>query len=194
VQVHIELGIAGARRAVERGDLVMVVDALRASSTIVAALAGGARHVRPVATVEECRGGVTAGKRGGAKQAGFDLGNSPAGLSGRSRPRHERDLYREQRHGGDPRVHNKYAIEDVITATVILQQMPNCQGRGPIEPVWTEDVEGAFMGSDAGENLTKLGLREDVAFCARQDVFDVVPVPARGVLVAYGQDPDAGIR
>ena len=69
------------------GVTAIVLDVVRASTTIAAALAGGARAVVPVATPEEARalrgkrdaGSVlVGGERGGAPPPGFDHGNSPA--------------------------------------------------------------------------------------------------------------------
>lgn len=60
-----------------------MIDVLRASTTIITALAHGAVRVRPVLTVEEARalaagaGVLLGGERGGLKIDGFDLGNSP---------------------------------------------------------------------------------------------------------------------
>ncbi len=68
------------------GRTAVVVDVLRATSTIVHALVNGAKHVIPVATVAEAAvkknelGRDTAllcGERGGDPISGFDLGNSP---------------------------------------------------------------------------------------------------------------------
>jgi 2-phosphosulfolactate phosphatase len=68
------------------GGLAVVVDVLRATTTIVHALAAGCTAVRPCAEVEEARelaGSMRAGRvllggeRGGVSLAGFDLGNSP---------------------------------------------------------------------------------------------------------------------
>jgi 2-phosphosulfolactate phosphatase len=70
------------------GACVVVVDVLRATSTVAAALANGAAGVIPRADVDEAfaaraelerRGEapVLGGERGGFKVAGFDLGNSP---------------------------------------------------------------------------------------------------------------------
>jgi 2-phosphosulfolactate phosphatase len=64
----------------------VVIDVVRASTTIVSALAEGARGVVPVATVDEAAararswpgGAVLGGERGGAPPPGFDCGNSPA--------------------------------------------------------------------------------------------------------------------
>lgn len=80
--VFIELGPSGAKAASDRGDVIIVVDALRATSTIVAALAGGMASVRPVATVDECVGEVTAGERGGLKVPHLDFDNSPLAFAG----------------------------------------------------------------------------------------------------------------
>ena len=71
------------------GGIAVVIDVLRASTTIVTALAHGATGVRPVLTVEVARalaagfgsgsdsGVLLGGERGGLLIDGFDLGNSP---------------------------------------------------------------------------------------------------------------------
>lgn len=87
IDVYIEVGVNGALVARRRGGLVVLIDALRASATVVTALAMGMEAVRPVASAEECvpeRGReqleVTAGERGGRKLPGLDHGNSPTEL------------------------------------------------------------------------------------------------------------------
>jgi 2-phosphosulfolactate phosphatase len=69
-----------------RGAMVVLIDVLRASSTIVSALAAGAREARCFASVAEARRARRAaagrpvllcGERKGRKVPGFDLGNSP---------------------------------------------------------------------------------------------------------------------
>ena len=62
----------------------VVIDVIRATTTIVTAFRHGIRSVRPVASAEEGRGlletapgALLAGERGGQRIAGFDLGNSP---------------------------------------------------------------------------------------------------------------------
>jgi 2-phosphosulfolactate phosphatase len=68
------------------GGLAIVVDVLRATTTIVQALAAGCTNVRPCLEVEEARalaGEMRAGRvllggeRGGVRLPDFDLGNSP---------------------------------------------------------------------------------------------------------------------
>jgi 2-phosphosulfolactate phosphatase len=75
-----------------RGKVAVIVDILRASSTVVTALGEGITHVFPVATLEECaangqqHGCLTAAERDGVPAAGFDLGNSPFGFLDAERP------------------------------------------------------------------------------------------------------------
>jgi 2-phosphosulfolactate phosphatase len=75
-------------RALDAGHLgqsaCVVIDVIRATSTIVTALANGAAGVRPVADVSDAfvlkardPEVLLAGERGGQALPGFDLGNSP---------------------------------------------------------------------------------------------------------------------
>jgi len=67
-----------------RGRVAVVVDVLRATSSIVTALAQGVTHLIPVSELDECRalstqGYLTAAERDGRQAEGVDLGNSPFG-------------------------------------------------------------------------------------------------------------------
>jgi 2-phosphosulfolactate phosphatase len=84
VQVHLLPDLVPPGRL--EGGLAVVVDVLRASTTIIHALAAGCICVRPCLEVEEARqlagqmrvGRVLlAGERGGVPLLGFDMGNSP---------------------------------------------------------------------------------------------------------------------
>jgi 2-phosphosulfolactate phosphatase len=62
--------------------VAIVVDILRATSSMITAFAYDVASITPVPTLADCRmlkeqGFVTAGERGGHKVDGFDLGNSP---------------------------------------------------------------------------------------------------------------------
>ena len=70
--------------------IAVVIDALRASTTIVHALAAGCLSVRPCVEIAEAQALATTfpagsvllgGERGGRPIPGFDLGNSPAEYS-----------------------------------------------------------------------------------------------------------------
>ena len=63
-------------------NVVVVIDILRATSSITTAIAHGVKAIRPVETLGECRelklqGHIGAAERGGKKVGGFDMGNSP---------------------------------------------------------------------------------------------------------------------
>jgi 2-phosphosulfolactate phosphatase len=84
VQVHLLPRLVPAGRLA--GGVAVVLDVLRATTTIVHALAAGCTAVRPCGEVEEARalaGSMRAGRvllggeRGGLPLSGFDLGNSP---------------------------------------------------------------------------------------------------------------------
>jgi 2-phosphosulfolactate phosphatase len=84
INVNVEFLAKDATKAVRRGDLIIVIDVLRCSSTIVTALSNGAKAIIPTKTLREARKlhvenpeYLLAGERGGLKPPGFDLGNSP---------------------------------------------------------------------------------------------------------------------
>ncbi|MDH5474097.1 MAG: 2-phosphosulfolactate phosphatase [Cyclobacteriaceae bacterium] len=65
-----------------KNKVVVIVDVLRASSTMVTALANGVKQIRTFSNVSACEamknnGYLIAGERGGDIIKGFDLGNSP---------------------------------------------------------------------------------------------------------------------
>ena len=69
-----------------RGSTAVVIDVLRATTTMIHALAAGAREIRVCGEVDEARAlavtmpvdeRVLGGERGGLRIEGFDLGNSP---------------------------------------------------------------------------------------------------------------------
>ena len=71
-----------------RGSIVVVIDILRATSTIVTALGNGCRAILPVANLNEAvsaaarmKDVLLAGERQAKKPAHFDLGNSPLEFS-----------------------------------------------------------------------------------------------------------------
>ncbi len=70
-----------------RGGVAVVIDVLRATTTMIHALAAGADAIRPCGEVDEARqlaaslpegSAILAGERQGLPIEGFDLGNSPA--------------------------------------------------------------------------------------------------------------------
>ncbi len=82
LEIEVVLSPALLRLTEVRNKNVVVIDILRATSTICTAIHEGASAVRPVKTTEEAialknHGYLIAGERDGHKLEGFDLGNSP---------------------------------------------------------------------------------------------------------------------
>jgi 2-phosphosulfolactate phosphatase len=89
VRVDVAATPAGVPAGSLAGATALVVDVLRASTTIIAALANGCAAVVPVAEPREARrralalgGALVAGERRGEPLEGFDLGNSPLEFTG----------------------------------------------------------------------------------------------------------------
>jgi phosphosulfolactate synthase (CoM biosynthesis protein A)/phosphosulfolactate phosphohydrolase-like enzyme len=80
LEIFLGLGVHGALEARARGGVVVMIDALRASATMIAALDMGMAAVKPVASAEECIGEVTVGERGGRKLPNCRHNNSPLEL------------------------------------------------------------------------------------------------------------------
>ncbi len=86
MRIDVAFTPAGLSRMEVGGRTVFVIDVLRATTTVCAALANGARACIPVGGIEEAmrlaqtlerREVVLAGERGAVRIEGFDLGNSP---------------------------------------------------------------------------------------------------------------------
>lgn len=87
--LHVHLHASDVAPAALAGGVVVVIDAIRASVTIAAALGAGARAVVPVLTVADAGQAadrmralghkvVCGGERGGLRVPGFELDNSPS--------------------------------------------------------------------------------------------------------------------
>ena len=130
---------------------VVIIDAIRASSTIAWAMANGCARIIPVATVDEAWKRKAAdtgadvllcGERGGGRIDGFDLGNSPreftpAAVKGRT-------LVFTTTNGTRAMVASQRAREITIGAwlnmTALVDHLMKAQGDVLIVPVGREDV------------------------------------------------------
>lgn len=86
MRIDVAFTPAGLSRIEVAGRTVFVIDVLRATTTMCAALANGARACIPVSTIDDAmrlattlerREILLAGERGAVRIDGFDLGNSP---------------------------------------------------------------------------------------------------------------------
>jgi len=200
----------------------IVIDVIRATSTICQALASGYERVFCTAEVEEARAlreelgeGVLGGERKAVRIPGFNLGNSPREYLeplGRTlvlsttngtravlaaAQRSERVLVAsllnlaavvEQVRGAEvdavvvcAGVQGALALDDAYVAGRIVELLgwertDASEAAARLAGTWS-GAEQAFRASKSGRNLMENArqLEEDIAFCARESVLDVVP-------------------
>jgi 2-phosphosulfolactate phosphatase len=82
--IHLTRGTAGCQLAIRHAAVAIIVDALRASTTLLALLSQGVARILVVARVEDATalaqdypGAILVGERGCERLPGFHLGNSP---------------------------------------------------------------------------------------------------------------------
>ena len=200
----------------------IVIDVIRATSTICQALASGYEPVFCTSEVEEARAlrrelgeGVLGGERKNVLIPGFDLGNSPREyLEPRDGPliltttngtraivsaagRCQRVLVASllnlaavveaARESGEDvavvcaGVQGTLALDDAYVAGRIVELLgwertDAAEAAARLAGTWS-GAEEAFRASKSGRNLLENApeLEEDIAFCARESVLDVVP-------------------
>jgi 2-phosphosulfolactate phosphatase len=203
-----------------RAPTAIVVDVLRATSTIAQALASGYRRVLCCAEVEEALElrarlgeGVLAGERNAAAIPGFDLGNSPRELLDPlgetvilTTTNGTRAIVAAAEHaetvlvgsllnldavagaaggGGDVEVvcaglQGRFTIDDAYCAGRIVELVGGERSDAAEAALRVaRSYPSALDGLRASENPEHARLGEDIAFCARESVLDVVPRLAR---------------
>jgi 2-phosphosulfolactate phosphatase len=213
------------------GRTVVMLDVLRASTSIVEALASGARILYPVATIEEAIGlaktlgrdeVLLAGERKALPIEGFDLGNSPgeftaervggktivmsttngtialAAAAGGGRvvvgawTNFQAVVDELARTEAEPVFlcagrERAFGLEDAVCAgqmaAAVMKALPDAEWElndGAVAALALAeefpDPAKLFPHTAAGRNIMDAGLGEDLAYCARTDLRDVLPV------------------
>src|SRR5205823_2328211 len=161
------------------GDLggrgIVVIDVLRATTTIVTALANGAKAVIPAATSEEAvrlashlekDGVLLAGERRSVKIDGFALGNSPREMTPAAVAGKTIVLATTN---GTPALVAAQGGEPVLVGAPV-----NFRALSEQFASWKE----ALADSEAALQLAEADLADDVTFAAKADRFGVVPTYA----------------
>lgn len=125
-----------------QGKTAVVIDVLRATSAMAAALASGVKAIRPVATVDECLQWVSKGYEGAAERdgqvvAGFNIGNSPLAFM-------------------------KAGYQDALVALTTTNGTKAMQ----LSHEAAEIIAGAFVNIDAVVNYLAAGDRSVILVCA----------------------------
>lgn len=222
MRVHVALTPDEARDGAREAPTGIVIDVIRATSTICQALSSGYERVLCTAEVEEARAlrealgaGVLGGERKNILIPGFDLGNSPREYleprpgaliltttngtraivsAGRRCKRvlvasllNLEAVVEAARDSGEDvlvvcaGVQGALALDDAFVAGRIVEEL-GCERTDAAEAsarlvaTW-HGADEAFRASKSGRNLLENApeLSEDLAFCARESVLDVVP-------------------
>jgi 2-phosphosulfolactate phosphatase len=182
----------------------IVIDVIRATSTICQALAAGYERVLCTAEVGEARAlrdglgrGVLGGERNNVLIEGFDLGNSPREyVEAREGPllltttngtraivataaRCERVLVASLLNLDA--VQGALALDDAYVAGRIVESLgwertDASEAAARLAATWS-GADEAFRASKSGRNLLENApeLEDDLAFCARESALDIVP-------------------
>ncbi|MEI7801349.1 MAG: 2-phosphosulfolactate phosphatase [Bacteroidota bacterium] len=215
-----------------QGKVVVVIDVLRATTTMTVALDQGATKVIPVESIEECLSykdkpdHILAGERGGQKVEGFSYGNSPfeymdGVVKGKTLVLTTTNGTRAIKMSGDAKEiliggflnfsaltrwllnestdtvllcsgwRDKFNLEDTIFAGAIIHHL---------KEYFLVDSDSAFAAeklylnsrrnmlhfmkqSSHYKRLARFGVVNDIKYCLRPDLTNVVPILKDGVLV-----------
>lgn len=225
-------------------DCAVVIDVLRATTTIATALNAGAEAVQTFSDIDilmqksenwspDKR--LRAGERGGEKVSGFDLGNSPLdcvpqmvagkrlfltttnGTRALQRVKLAPTVITASQVNRQAVVNyllqkqpenvwlvgsgwqGTYSVEDTACAGAIADSMIK-EGKMSLGEIsgndevigayslyiqWQDDLVGMFKNCSHGQRLLKLNCHEDLEYCAKTDIMDVLPIQKEpGVLVS----------
>lgn len=230
IRTNLEFTAKGLAKAVQRNDVIIVIDVLRCCSTIVTALANAADGVIPTRTVREARElhkmnpeFILAGERRGIKPKGFDLGNSPLEfshprvkgkrviltttsgtkaivsaknakhvlvgcfLNARAVAKAAFKIATREENGLSlisVGATGRFSLEDFICAGAIAYELPADHvehSDGALAALLAfqqarESLNKVIKSSNHARHLKSLGFEEDVGFCCRLNVFEIVPL------------------
>jgi 2-phosphosulfolactate phosphatase len=183
-------------QAAVAGGIAVVIDVLRASTTMITALANGASRLRTVPDVAEARAAafgaaaLLGGERGGVRIDGFDLGNSPAEY-GRDRVA-GRAIVITTTNGTAALAACRDAREILVGAMVNRSAVAAAARR--LAAAWHADVHLVCAGTDGAvtaEDMLAAGAILDAALCdAPADVLDGSAHAAREAFRRLVGEPD----
>jgi len=209
----------------------VVIDVIRATSTIVTALANGARKIKPVASVEEAFAlkeqnpkALLTGERGGQPLPGFDLGNSPEDFTPERVKGHDiimtttngtqalaacvgaklvftasllnlEAVATRLREIGPPWIivcagcNGAFGVDDAIVAGALAEALGQDHALVSLYRSVRRELAETLLGSDAGRELAKVGMEKDVPFCAKLNLYALVPtLGADRMLRGYSEE------
>ncbi|WP_443029027.1 2-phosphosulfolactate phosphatase family protein [Spirulina sp. CS-785/01] len=221
-------------------DCAVVIDVLRATTTIATALNSGAEAVQAFSDINllmnvseqwDANQRIRAGERGGKQVEGCDMGNSPLlctpeTVQGKrlflsttngtralqavenaplvvTAAQVNRHTVVEYLKTQKPETvwlvgsgwEGSYSLEDTVCAGAVLQPFyqdnsdivgnDECLGAISLYSQWQDRLVELFTQASHGKRLERLALHEDLEYCAKTDILDVLPKQSeKGVLKA----------
>jgi len=220
VIIRIEVGPEGAEIAADRRDIAIIIDTLRASSTIITALSLGVTGVISISNLKEAfsyrnkKDIVLAGEKQGLKIDGLDFGNSPTELiNNRSFLKNKtlvlltsngtKCIQRAQKGSSEVLIgalinlhsaslkayqlsksknrsisliaagyNGSIAEEDIITAELIKKEIDRLENKNVSK---ITDEVNLFNKTQSSKRLMDIGYSEDVEFCQKMNIYQIVP-------------------
>ncbi len=224
-------------------DCAVVIDVLRATTTIATVLEAGAEAVQTFSDIEKLmtvserwlpEKRIRAGERGGAKVEGFDLGNSPLDCTPETVTNKRFFLTTTNGTRALQRVENAptvitaaminrqaavnylvnsqpetvwlvgsgweggYSLEDTVCAGAIAHALMSDNAQEvevsndeviaaiALYAQWHDNLLEMFRRSSHGQRLLRLNSHEDLQYCAKSDIIEVLPIQKEpGVLVKF---------
>lgn len=213
VSCRISTGVPGAK-STKHNECCVIIDVLRASSTIVTALANGVQEILAVSSIDDAlklkkKRYTTVGERKGFKVPGFDLGNSPVELlhTIRNHPIKKIVLTTSNLTRVMAHLNTAYICSSLnLTAVseVVEGQNVNIVAAGGVHGL-VEDlgvalalmvrlkgiklqkglIQKTISHSYAARYLSDIGYGDDVKFITHIDKYRIVPLYKKGVITVF---------
>lgn len=217
INIYFEVGVEGANKAGKRGDVCIIVDVLRASTSIIAAMMGGYQSIKLYSELVNIpESAIVAGEMGGKKAPGCHFGNSPVELMNNKNNYRELLLFSTngtpcinacindstivlvgaivnanavsatalklaQQYQKDISIilagyHGKLEDDDLLAGSIIYNKhLFPFSLVSSIQLIESNNIHHDLLNSTAGLRLVKIGHENDIAFCAQEDITDIVP-------------------
>lgn len=212
---RISTGVTGAK-STRHNECCVIIDVLRASSTIVTALAHGVKEILTVTSVADAfkmkkKKYITAGERKCVKVPGFDLGNSPLELLNTIKKRPIKKMVLTTSNLTRVLAHCEAAyicssLNLTAVSTLIKGKKVNIVAAGGPHGV-VEDlgialalmmkvngmrlqkglIQKMITQSLAAKHLATIGYGDDVKFITQIDTYTLVPLYRKGIVTCFGK-------
>jgi len=210
---RISIGLRGAK-STTHNEYCVLIDVLRASSTIITALAHGVKEIQTVTSITDAlklkkKNYTIVGERKGAKIPGFDLGNSPVEFLNSIKNHPIKKMVLTTSNLTRVLVYLEVAyicssINLTAVSTLIQEKKVNLVAVGGSHGV-VEDLgialalmmrlkgirfqkglmQEMITNSPAARHLTSIGYGDDVKFITQIDKYKLVPLYKKGVVTGF---------